>query len=136
MTVTKRHQEAKSEFGKGLIICLVKFAEHAEYWLKQKDDYDEMGKFHPALFNESRAVEMFFSGASDHLYKIEVPKEWENTKIARKVKELQNFGLMIGHGFTGRQHSERDVEFAYNLCEEIALLIDKKLGLDADIGQW
>lgn len=136
MTVASRHNEAKSEFGKGLIICLIKFAEHAETWPKWKDDYAKMRESSPDLFSESRVVELFFNGASDHLYEMEVPKKWKNTVIGEKVEELESFGLMIGHGFTKRTHSEADVQKAYDLCEEIALLIDKQLGLKPDIGKF
>ena len=90
----------------------------------------------PDLFKESGAVETHFNGASDHLYEIEVPKEWRRKKLGRKVKELQAFGLEIGHGFTGKEWTEADVEKAYIMCQEIALLIDKELGLEPQIGQW
>lgn len=124
-------KQKESEFGRGLVICLVKFAEHAERWHQWFDTESALEGF-----NESHRVEMFFSGASDHLYDIKIPKQWKGTPIDRKVKELQNFGLMIGHGFSGRTHTREDIDTAFNLCREIALLIDKALGLNADIGQW
>jgi len=135
MTVTSRHPEAETEFGRGLIICLIKFAEHAEVWSRDKEMYSKLSE-HSGFFDESQAVEMFFNGASDHLYGIEVPKAWEGTQIDRKVRQLQNFALTIGHGFTERKHTEADVKTAYDLCEEIALLIDRKIGLKPDIGQF
>ncbi len=129
---------AKSEFGKGLVICLVKFAEHYERWRADKQIYADMAQRYPDNpYNyESHAVEMFFNGASDHLSHIEVPKCWEKTKIGGKVAELQEFGLKIGHGFSVEKWAESDVFKAYELCREIALLIDKKLGLKPDIGAW
>ena len=142
MTITSRHPKAETEFGKGLIVCLVKFAEHAERWGEDKRMYEVLRKREPdsanieRFLNESMAVEMFFSGASDHLFQIEVPKGWEETEIVEKVNELREFCLMIGHGFTQRKHTEEDVNKAYDLCEEIALLIDRKLGLEPDIGQF
>lgn len=139
----------KSEFGKGLVICLVKFAEHCLMWQSFKENYKQMREKNKleisleklqgkeGMFSESEAVKLFLSGASDHLYEIEVPKQWKNTKIAKKVKELQDFGLHIGHSFGyDEKYSEKDVFKAQDLCREIALLIDKKIGLDSDIGQW
>ena len=126
----------ESEFGKGLVICLVKFAEHRERWYEWKRLYEDMRKERPSLFKESGAVEMHFNGASDHLYEIEVPKEWRRKKLGRKVKELQAFGLKMGHGFTQQEWTEADVEKAYTMCQEIALLIDKELGLEPQKGQW
>jgi len=114
----------------------VKFAEHAERWLQDKRMYEQLREKEPALFNESYAVGMFFNGASDHLYEIEVPEQWQGTPIASKVKELRGFVLAIRHGFTGQQWSEEDVITAYDLCREIALLIDRALGLSPDIGKW
>lgn len=135
MTIpTRLNRRAKSEFGKGLVICLVKFAEHAEKWLQDREMYKNLHE--PAFLNESLAVELFFNGASDHLYDIQVPEKWQGTAIERKVKELQDFALAIGHGFTGQQWSEKDVITAYDLCRKIALLIDKELGLSPDIGKY
>ena len=50
----------------------------------------------PAFYNESRAVELLFHGASDRLYDIEVPEKWEGTAIENKVKKLQDLALTIG----------------------------------------
>lgn len=126
----------ESEFGKGLVICLVKFAEHRWRWLEQKRLYKELEQKYPDSFSESNAVKSHFNGASDHLYEIEVPKDWENTKIGKTVKRLQSYGLEIGHGFTQKRWAEEDVNKAYTMCQEIALLIDKGLGLKPDRGQW
>jgi len=136
MTIpTKLNKKAKSEFGSGLVICLVKFAEHAETWFQDKELHQQLREKEPKLFSESRAVQQFFYGASDHLYGIEVPDKWRGTVIESKVQELRGLALAIRHGFT-RQWSEKDVIKAYDLCREIALLIDKDLGLSPDIGKW
>lgn len=117
---------AESEFGKGLVVCLVKFAEHKERYSERLGDGGM----------SSSKVELLFNGASDHLYEIEVPEQWKGTEIEAKVTELKDFGLMIGHGFKGRVHTKADITRAYSLCRDIALLIDKKLGLNAEIGEW
>lgn len=136
MTIpTKLNREAKSEFGRGLVICLVKFAEHAEKWLQDKEFFQQMREKDSTLFSESRAVEQFFYGASDHLDKIEVPARWRGTRIETKVNELRDLAFTIRHGFTGQEWSEEDVIKAYDLCREIALLIDRDLGLSPDIGK-
>ena len=126
----------ESEFGKGLVICLVKFAEHRWRWREQKKLYEELHQKYPESFTESDAVESHFNGASDHLYEIEVPKGWRWKKVGKKVRELQDFGLRIGHSFNHKGWTETDVEKAYTLCQEIALLVDKELGLDAQVGSW
>lgn len=117
-------KKAKSEFGKGLVICLVKFAEHALGWIENEK-----------TLPEHMAVKLFFNAAADHLIEIKVPKKWQRTKIAKKVKELQKTSLEIKFGRKDKP-SKNDVIKAYDLCREIALLIDKKIGLKPDIGQW
>ena len=125
-----------SEFGKGLVICLVKFAEHRWRWHEQRKVYKELREKHPDHFTIGSAVESHFNGASDHLYEIEVPERWKRKKLGKKVKELQDFGLEMGHSFNGRNWTEKDVDKAYTMCQEIALLIDKELGLEPQIGTW
>ena len=132
---TKLKKKAKSQYGSGLVICLVKFAEHAEKWLQDKEMYQQLRKKDPDLFSESHAVQQFFYGAADHLNDIKVPEKWRGKPIGDKVQELRGFVLPIRHNFT-RQCSEEDVIKAYDLCREIALLVDKKLGLLPDIGKW
>jgi len=146
----KNNNKYESGFGKGLVICLVKFAEHLSGWRSFKENYRQMRdnnkleialqklQNQPGMFSESQAVELFFNGASDHLYEIEVPKNWEKLKIGKKVKELKSLGLEIGHGFHhDKRYSEADIFKAYDLCYEIALLIDKKIGfIKPEIGKW
>ena len=128
----------QSEFGRGLVICLVKFAEHRWRWEEQKHFYEEMRQKHPEshFFSESQSIERHFNGASDHLYEIQVPPEWQDKEIGRKVKELQSLGLEIGHGFTKKTWTEADVTKVYELCQEIAILIDQELGLKPNKGTW
>ena len=136
----------ESEFGKGLVICLVKFAEHIER--------DDIMKISHEIFDEtskrmceqvykgdkakyiSHTIEMWANGASDHLYKIEVPKGKEWNEIRKLVKELQQKGLEIRHGFTNKIWTAKDACELQNLTRKIAILIDKKLGLKAVLGQY
>jgi hypothetical protein len=50
----------------------------------------------------SQQIETWANGSSDHLYEIKVPPQWKKTAIATKTKVLQDMGLQMGHGFTGR----------------------------------
>ena len=110
--------QTKSEFGRGLVICLCKFSEHLERFYDWEerfniingrilgDAYQDHCSDRSKSLNESMQVELFFNGASDHLYDIQVPKKWKGTQIDKKVKELQRRGLEIGHGFTGKKMVE------------------------------
>ena len=126
----------ESEFGKGLVLCLVKFAEHRWRWQEDKALWKKMQKDNSGHFSESHAVEMHMNGASDHLYEIEVPEAWKKKKIGKLVKKLQDKGLEMGHGFTGKTWTEEDITEVYKLTQEIAMLIDKELGLKPQKGTW
>ena len=118
-----------SEFGKGLVICLVKFAEHFERYEHDRETWKKMGGI-------SSAVEMWANGATDHLYEIEVPNGEDWDAIRQRVRDLQDEGLRIGHGFTGEDFNEGDVQSLINQTREICLLIDRKIGLSPEIGRW
>ena len=140
----------KSEFGKGLVICLVKFAEHFE-----RDIGTPLSRLFNGIFSDcdkesikkiydgdeknyiSSRIGLWANGASDHLYEIEVPegKDWDN--IRKEVKKLQNKGLEMGHGFRyDKIWTLDDFRELMMLTRNISLMIDKKLGLKPDIGDW
>ena len=132
-------KEYKSEFGKGLVICLVKLAEHFMEYRHQLDKYEQMRVESPDLFKESSAISSWANGASDHLYEIEVPdgKEWD--EIRDKVEVLKSKGLDMGHGkglMGEHNYSKDDVSELFNLTREIALMVDTKLGLSPELGEW
>jgi hypothetical protein len=116
----------ESDFGRGLVICLVKFAEHL----------GEEQFFSVVATNLDRYAYLM-NGASDHLLDIQVPEKWKGTEIEQKVSELRSLSLEMGHSlFTEKKWTRWDFLKIKNLTEEICLLIDKKLGLkDADLGE-
>ena len=139
----------KSKFGKGLVICLVKFAEHFE----KKGGYVGFNQLLMGALNEdpkmcdkvydsdkekflSSRIEMWANGASVHLYEIEVPEGKDWNRIRAKVKKLQDKGLEIGHGFTDQTWTKEDFFELRYLTREIALMIDRKLGLKPQLGEW
>jgi len=169
--------EEKSEFGKGLVICLVKFTNHFSNDLAKtirdlvmyqnanetkrkemlqdeppshsnygKDFHDRIrfyiNKIMPIHNNSlekliSYEIELWVNGATDHLYEIEVPEGKDWNKIRTKVKELQDKGLTMGHSFNDKKtYTIKDMEELQKLTIQIALLIDKKIGLKPDEGEW
>ena len=84
----------------------------------------------------SHEIELWANGASDHLYEIEVPdgKEWDS--IRKKVKKLQNKGLNMDHTFREQIYTFDDLTELMKLTDDIALMIDRKIGLKPDIGEW
>ncbi len=129
--------EEQSEYGKGLVICLVKFAEHWERLLRDVQSYKELGvKVNkPDLFSESHAVELSMNGAGDHLFDIEVPDSMKGTDIERMVVDLQDRGLQMRCAYDSNLKVS-DAEELFALARQIALAIDKHLGLNAQLGTW
>lgn len=148
MTVTSRHPEAETDHGRGFILCLIKFAQHAEHWLKIQEEYESMRNavkdndklLTSHLFDKTGEVSRFFYGASDHLFNLEIPDKWAKTKIGRKTRKLRDMCLDMRLGLSAMRHNREytgdEIQVAYDLLEEIALLIDKELGLKPDIGQY
>ena len=120
------NNEIESEFGKGLIICLIKFAEHFMVF--------EYEKKYPV----NNPIWLWANAASDHLYEIEVPPGDEWNEIREKVLSLKEIGLEMGHGYVenNQYHTEEYINKLRHLTREIALLIDKKLGLNPQLGSW
>ena len=169
--------EEKSEFGKGLVICLVKFTNHFSndlaktikdlilYQSANETKRKEMLQLNPPVesnygknFHDrirfyilqmmpihnnnleeliSHEITLWANGATDHLYEIEVPEGKDWNKIRTKVKELQDKGLTMGHSFNNKKiYTFKDMEELQELTLQIALLIDKKIGLMPDRGEW
>jgi len=145
----------KSEFGKGLVICLIKFTEHFENQmftdLRYSSSYAEGedifwdGK---ELYESSlkiwgtserlisSKITSWANGATDHLYEIECPdgNEWAN--IRGEVNKLQKLGLDMRHESLDKIYKYEDVLLLWNLANKIALMIDRKIGLNPDKGVW
>ena len=84
----------------------------------------------------SHKIVLWVNGASDHLYEIEVPKQWKRKKVGKLINKLKNKGLKMGHGFTGKIYTFDDFVELIDLTNEIALLVDKELGLKPIKAKW
>ena len=87
----------------------------------------------------SAEITTWANGASDHLHEIEVPKGKKWDYIREKVKWLQNYGLNMGHGaglMGEKQYNIKDLRKLRIATEQLFVLIDKKLGLKPNIGEW
>lgn len=146
-----------SEFGKGFVTCLVKFARHFEndsakriyladqYYNRHKDipeiELTVFGIAERYWTDRSSIVGelmvMWANGASDHLYEMEVPFIFKGTKVEELVNRLRDKGLEIGHSYNHKNnYGLDDLEELMRLTSEIAMEIDKELGLEPDIGKY
>ena len=116
----------KTDYGKGFVTCILKFIEHAEAYLKFKEESEKIGLHTPP-------GNLWFYGASDHLLDAELPERFKGTEIEEKFAELVSYipRERLGHGLT-----EECVIEIMDLCREIAILVDEHLGLKPDLGKW
>lgn len=120
-----RNEPERSEYGKGLVLCLCKFIEHWPDLQRWQKLYIRMRVMHPDLFCDSKAIELWANGASDHLYDMEAPVRWKGRCEAYDTTEkLKDLGLTMGHGFTRNRWSSND---ALTL-KQMAFKIAKKIG--------
>ena len=154
----------ESEFGKGLVVNLVKCAEHLDFgnrhlrrvfavdrWIKggMKDeltsdsvDIEHFKRVELKVRGEpkralSDVIELWANGATDHLYDMKVPPSWKNKYVARQIRKLRDFGLTMGHGFTDTVWTVDDITKLRTLVRKISLKVDKELGIkDGDWGHW
>ena len=113
----------KSDFGKGFVYNLILFASHFE-----RSICDIRGE---------KDYSIWFNGASDHLYELEIPKKWDNTNIGKTAKRLQKIALEIGHGERMiDKNTEEEFDECVKLTKKMGLLIDKELGIRPIKGNW
>lgn len=105
----------ESEFGKGLTYCLGLFLAHAEREIYHED------------------YNMWFNGASDHLYEIDA--DGYPDKIQVKVDSLKSLALTFGHGITDTA-SKSDFNACIQDAKDLLLLIDKYHGVKTIKATW
>ena len=122
-----------SEFGKGLTYCLALFLCHSERTemhtkdMPKKLDIDEEHRC-------ARNSEMWFNGASDHLYDLQIPKTLPET-LQKRLKKLQDKAINWGHGFESDCKTE-DKDWAIFEAKDLIRLVDKHFGIKTQKGQW
>ena len=121
----------KSEFGKGLSYCLALFLCHSERtpWgrskegVKVEDDMDKRMRKDIKNKKYSFSTEMWFNGASDHLYELEISVKLPKT-LQMRLKRFQSKVIHWGHGF----HNDVTIEdkgWAIQEAKDLIRLIDK-----------
>jgi hypothetical protein len=123
-------EKEESEFGKGFVYCLILFSKH--WWKLQTDK-----KVYESIGRENDAYEMWFYGASDHLFELEVPEMLKGSRIDDLTQEFKTFALRLRLPMDGeRTATPEDYKIAFEKVEEIAMLVDKWLGGEPVKAQW
>ena len=152
MSNEKMDKKEESEFGRGLVVCLLHFANHwSNYMWEQIRKLEQARQGHEPIPEEEKSslnirgnienlissrITLWANGATDHLYEMEAPTSPEWSIVASKVKLLKDMGLDMGHGFLDRQYTTEDVDLLLKLSKEIAVEIDKLIGLSPELGTW
>lgn len=126
----------ESEFGSGLVYCLVLFAKH---WWKHnqiQETYRGMRELPGAsqrYFSEGDATRSWFDGAADHLDEMRIPENMRNTKLGKKIKSLKNLAMRCRDG---SETKAEDFDEAIRLMEDIAVDLDRYIGIDPVPATW
>lgn len=121
--------ENESEFGKGFIYNLILFAKHHGKIMDMVKRYNQAEL--PDVW------EMWFNSAGDHWYELEVPSQWQEHEIGRRVVVLKDRILHLRLAWGGRPPAtEDDFNQVWVEIEDIARLIDKELGVDDIKASW
>jgi hypothetical protein len=120
-----------SEFGQGLTYCLGLFLAH-EWNLKEMEKtYSKVG------LNDW--VSIWFNGASDHLYDLEIPDKLPKPLRIRLFR-LQKDALDCGHGagllMGERKVTKRDALKCLKEAKSLLMEIDKWIGVDVIKGEY
>lgn len=118
-------EETTSEFGKGFIYNLILFSKH--WWRHQSDLRlnDEMAEKYPENWRKGE-IDMWFNGAADHFYEIEIPNKLKDTEIGRLAQELVDEALDRRFMKT----TQEEFNAYWKKFEKLAMLIDKELGVE------
>ncbi len=117
----------KSEFGKGLTYCLALFLKHAERDIFVKN-FEVLNKMHYTLW---------FYGASDHFYGLEIPKTLPKN-IQNRLYDLKAKVMYWGGRtqFHNLKVTKKEFDWAINEALFLLRAIDRHYGVNAGKGQW
>ncbi len=106
-----------SEFGKGFTYCIGLFLMHA-------DRYN----------NEATRAALWFNGASDHLFELQIPEHFE-LKDACEAWKQEVLDLGHGRGLSGPV-AESEIEWALDKAKGFLMAWDKQCGVATEKGSW
>lgn len=107
--------QKKSEFGKGLTYCLGLFLAHEER-------------------AESYSPDLWFNGASDHLYELQIP-ETLPVRLAGSLRTFRDKVLYWGHAFKDKA-TEKDKAWALAEVRELLRKVDEAYGVKTQKGEY
>ena len=118
--------EKESEFGRGLTLCLGLFLAHSERYLCGRCYYSSTSDLN---------VEVWFNGASDHLFELDTSKI-KDKKLKERLESFREKVIHWGHGFDSNDPATGEKkEWAIKEAEDLLMEIDRlELGLNPAMG--
>lgn len=124
----------ESEFGRGLTYCLGLFLAHAERLDEMIEGYKPLHEKNPGLFNEDHAVEMWFNGAADHLFELEVDSG--PPELRGRITTFQSRCLQWRLTMGGNPATREDALWAIQEAKDLLRLIDEANGVPVCRGNY
>ena len=114
--------KTKSEFGKGLTYCIGLFLAHSERKMCE--------------INGEIDYSMWFNGASDHLYELDV-SSIKNKALIKRLIMWQEKVIYWGHGFKEPRATEKDFTWSIQQAKDFLREIDNSIiGVKVTKGSW
>jgi len=111
-----------SEFGKGLTYCIGLFLAHAEREIHNT--------------GTDRDYHLWFNGASDHLYDLDLSKI-KDASLGVRIAYWREKVIHWGHGFSKPIPTEKDFHWSVQQAKDFLREIDSTLiGVVVIQGQW
>lgn len=111
-----------SEFGRGLTYCLGLFLCHSER--------DRIG-----LKSKNMEAGLWFNGAGDHLYELEVPDTLPKS-LRNRLKKFRNKVLQWRCSIGDDEPTDDDKDWAIHEAKDLLILIDKHFEVKTQKGGW
>lgn len=94
----------RSQFGRGYAVCLIQFLFHEPRLRQEVERYAQLSttRFDPAypkMWTETHAVEMWASGAADHLIDIVRPRRWITRSQWARAQALSDLMYEAGRQY-------------------------------------
>lgn len=132
-----------SEFGKGLCYSLGLFLAHAEKLKENIRISENIRKIYPSLLDtegaklgEEKAVELWFDGASDHLYELQIDAG-PTKEINERLKILKDKCLTWKLPIEPTESPKKeDAYWAIQEAKDLLRLIDEAHNVPVEKGDW
>ena len=116
---------SKSEFGKGLCYNLGLFLAHEQMFKRE-------------ITENNLIANIWFNGASDHLYELQIPKTLPKS-LQKRLKNFQEKCLDLGHGsglLDMTSATKEDIKWAVQEAKDLLMEIDKAHGIKVSKGHY